>query len=217
MLRWLLANQIGPSLRPIQLVFQLKHAGALECIWTWSGHFWGVYGSQSPTLLSTNTSDGRYLSRRRIPEKGTPCPWFDIDMFIVFNYQRPIGSRIPLVEPLGQGYRARDNDGWLGREAQVTECVWFDKQARSRWYHLEGESWSNRTGDQKTSRMKGKTPEHMHAGVLKFICLKQMTSSHPVGGHSRLFFSNKTFFSTTYSGLFSTRSLQFNVLLDEDF
>ena len=44
-------------------------------------------------------------------------------MFIVFNYQRPIGSRIPLVEPLGQGYRARDNDGWLGREAQVTECV----------------------------------------------------------------------------------------------
>jgi len=25
-----------------------------------------------------------------------------IVMFIVFNYQRPIGSRIPLVEPLGR-------------------------------------------------------------------------------------------------------------------
>jgi len=24
----------------------------------------------------------------------------DIVMFIVFNYQRPVGSRIPLVEPL---------------------------------------------------------------------------------------------------------------------
>ena len=39
-------------------------------------------------------------------------------MFIVFNYQRPVGSRIPLVEHLGQGYQARDTDGWLGREAQ---------------------------------------------------------------------------------------------------
>ena len=51
------------------------------------------------------------------------CSSDDTVMFIVFNYQRPIGSRIPLVEPLGQGYQARDNDGWLGREAQVTECV----------------------------------------------------------------------------------------------
>ena len=44
-------------------------------------------------------------------------------MFIVFNYQRPIGSRILLVDPSGQKYEVRDNDGWLGRQAQVMECV----------------------------------------------------------------------------------------------
>jgi len=32
---------------------------------------------------------------------------FIMVMLIVFNYQRPVVSRIPLLEPLGQWYRAR--------------------------------------------------------------------------------------------------------------
>ena len=118
----------------------------------------------------------------------------NIVMFIVFNYQRPVGSMIPLVEPLGQWCRARGEEGWLGLEAQVMECVWFDEQSQSRRYYLECESWKNCTCDQKTSRLKGKTPVHMHAGVFKFICFWQMSSCRHERQHSRLFNTKKPFF-----------------------
>jgi len=81
----------------------------------------------------------------------------------------------------------------------------------SRGQKLEESYWQS-----KNLSNEGKTLEHIHAGLLKLFHLMQMAFGNRERQRFGLLFT-KTLFSSTKSGFCSTRSLQFNVLLDEDF